>query len=216
MKHIKKRSISLLLVLVMIVSVFAFDVPEAKAASKPNLGAEKRVVFYSKNGEYGISVKDLGNGKVSNWKSSNSKVLKITQKTEDCVWFVTKKTGTSTISCTVKKGGKTYKLKSKVTVKKCDPFSYVKIDGKNVYKKNYYLANVNKKVGSKVKVEWKLKSGWKVRSAQYRVQSESGNELKTLKNKKKVPVGTHGTWVILELINSKNELYTYDVFIADK
>ena len=42
------------------------------------------------------------------------------------------KAGKCKISCKVKQGGKTYTLSKNITVKKADPFSYVKLNGKNV------------------------------------------------------------------------------------
>lgn len=55
-------------------------------------------------------------------------------------------------------------LSTNITVKKADPFSYVKLNGKNVYKNgtgklcNYWSDK------SKVKVSYKLKKGWKLKT----------------------------------------------------
>jgi len=216
-KEITKKVISLLLVLTMLISLAVVgNTTPVYAANTPSMGSNNRTLFYSKNGIYGQQVWDIGNGKATNWKSSNSKVLKITDKQDNCVWFKTLKTGKATISCVVKVGKKKYKLSTTYIVKKADPLQYVKVNGKNVYKKNYYLSTMKKKAGESVKVEWKLKKGWKVLSANYRVDNGKGATWKKMKNKKSFKVGKVNSYVSLELVNEKNEIYHFNLQIEGK
>ena len=72
--------------------------------------------------------------KVTNIKFSNPSVLEYAgmhnvNQGIDCRPL---KAGKCKISCKVKQGGKTYTLSKNITVKKADPFSYVKLNGKNV------------------------------------------------------------------------------------
>ena len=111
----------------------------AMAASKkvPAFDKTKQIDFVGDEDSYVDSIKFVNvsaKAKVTNIKFSNPSVLEYAgmhnvNQGIDCSPL---KAGKCKISCKVKQGGKTYTLSKNITVKKADPFSYVKLNGKNV------------------------------------------------------------------------------------
>ena len=111
MKHILKKSISLILIAVMCLSGVIFLSPQqADALSKgnktPKLSASS--VFLAKGGSRTITLK---NGK-GNWSVAGSGIVKIKKKTKKAITVTPVKPGTATIICRCGKR----KLKCKVKV----------------------------------------------------------------------------------------------------
>lgn len=103
----------------------------------PAFDKTKQIVFVGDEDSYVDSIKFVNvssKAKVTNIKFSNPSVLEYAgmhnvNQGIDCRPL---KAGKCKISCKVKQGGKTYTLSQNITVKKADPFSYVKLNGKNV------------------------------------------------------------------------------------
>lgn len=211
-----KKMSCFLLAVVMLLGVLL--VPsigaEAKDSAAPSFYTTKKVQAYSQNVTWLLSLQNLGNGKVSNWKSSNTKVIKLdsTNRGKGTKGYRTVGTGTATISCKVKKGGVTYTPKIKITVKKINGFQYIKVDGKNVYRgKNYIFSHVDRDGRKSVKVSWKLKSGYKLVEASY-YSEKTGKSVK-VKNGKKVTLKPGFGYVTITYKNSKGEYFSYDIDI---
>lgn len=219
MKNFKK-CLSVLLAFVIMLNAFLAVPAEAEAASssKPSFSSSTVTAFVCTNHSWGMAVQNLGDGKVTSVKSNKPKVVSVTKNSYGFSYTVLK-AGTATITCKVKKDGKNYSLKVKIKAKKEAPFSYIRVAGKNVYKGNEYVSNfVYGKYGSTAKIEWKLKSGWKLVKASYcsfkKGQSGySDSKAKTLKNKGKAKLGTGGAWIDFKVKNSKGEILTYRVII---
>lgn len=218
-----KRCFSVLLTLVLMFHVFLAVPSEVDAASssKPGFSSSSVTAFVCTNHSWGMAVQNLGNGKVISVKSSSPKVVSVTKNSYGFSYTVLK-AGTATVTCKVKKSGKSYTLKVKIKAKKEAPFSYIRVAGKNVYKGNEYKSNfLYGKYGSTAKIEWKLKSGWKLVKVSYCSfkKGQSGytsSKAKTIKNKGKAKLGTGGAWVNFEVKNSKGEIFTYRVIINKK
>lgn len=211
-----KRKLSFLLAVVMMLGLLLVPSVDAEAAkdAAPSFYTTKKVQAYSQNAVWILSVQNLGNGKVSNWKSSNTKVVKIDSKNRGngMKGYRTVGTGTAVISCKVKKGSKTYTLKMTVVVKKVDGFRYIKVDGKNVYRgKNYIFSDVDRNGRKKIKISWKLKSGYKLVNAYY-YSEKTGKEVK-IKNNQKITLKPGFGYVTITYKNSKNQYFNYSVDI---
>lgn len=225
MKKAGKRWISGILVFALLCTLFVVMPGEqtfAAGKKKPAFEQTKRTLFLGNESSYteilsftNVSTK----AKVTNIKFSDPAVLKqgdLYQNNQG-IYCRTLKTGKCTVSCKVKQGGKTYKLSMTVTVKKANPFSYVKIDGKNVYQ-----GGTSKLCGhyttskSSVKVSYKLKSGWKLKKmySNYHYKDASTGMYtmtkdKTVKNGGKVSLKKEYTSVKIDVQNSKGEVYCY-------
>lgn len=211
-----KRKFSFLLAVVMLLGLLLAPSVGAEAAgtATPSFYTAKKVQAYSKNVTWILSVQNLGNGKVSNWKSSNTKVIKIDSKNRGngTKGYRTVGTGTAVISCKVKKGNKTYTPKMTVVVKKVDGFQYIKVDGKNVYRgKNYIFSNIQRDGRKKIRVSWKLKSGYKLVNAYY-YSEKTGKEVK-IKNNQNITLKSGYSYVTITYKNSKNQYFGYSVDI---
>lgn len=212
-----KKMFSFLLAVIMMLGVLLVPSVDAEAAatsSVPSFYTTKKVQAYSKDVTWILSLENLGNGKVSSWKSSNTKVIKLasTNYGKGKKGYRTVGSGTAVISCKVKKGGRTYTPKIKITVRKVDGFQYIKVDGKNVYRgKNYIFSNVKRNGRKSVKVSWKLKPGYKLVDAVY-FSEKTGKTVK-VKNGKKVTLKSGFGYVMITYKNSKNEYFAYDVDI---
>ncbi len=111
----------------------------------------------------GITVNNLAsNAKITNIKSSNTKVLTASydkKKNKKGITVSFKGFGTSTVSFKVKQGGKTYKLSCKYTFKKTPMLATIKINGVNFTKLLNGRNGCSYKIGkSSVKVTYKKSS----------------------------------------------------------
>ena len=118
-----------------------------------------------------IALKADNKAKILSVKSSNSKVASIGKafyKPFTDIFITPKKPGTTKITIVAKTGGKQITCKGTVTVVKFEkPFTKLKIEGKDYLKEikcgsTYYLDVDTKKDG--LKLEYKLRSGWKIKS----------------------------------------------------
>ena len=104
-----KRVIPFALVLLMVLSV-ALVPASANAASKPDCTA---VLNLKKGQSWDLVLYNLADNAKVTYKSSKTSIATVSKKGK----IKAKKKGSATITTTVKQGGKTYKLKTKVTVK---------------------------------------------------------------------------------------------------
>ena len=124
-----------------------------------------------------------GNYTITSVKSSNPKVIRYKKEYSSSKSFSLEslKAGKSKITVKVKVGKKTYTLTKTVEIIDDKPFSYIKYDGKNIYKNNeYYIPDVYNTSGKVF--EWKMKEGYKVISAKY--YKDDGNSRKVQSGKK--------------------------------
>lgn len=201
---------------------------EAAKAKKPSFEKSRYLLFYSEphkdrsfNNWFGLK-NTAENAVVSEVRVTNNLLRIDGLPDRSGIRFYTTGTGSGTVSCKVRQGGKTYTVKCRVTVKKADPFKYVKIDGKKVYDKgknnlcNYITAKKT------AKISFKLNKGWKVK--QLYTNEHDGNagtmsEKKAFQNGKKVAVRQEKgcyTSVKLDVVNKKGEVYRYLICLRPK
>lgn len=217
-KNLKKSKVLAILMFVFVLVAGTF-LPSTKALAsekKPTLSSDEGTVFMYT--EDSLTVEHIPSGlqKIS-WDSSNEAVLKVksNSKTGVTCTLTPKKTGTSTVTCTVVSLDKTYTLKSKITVKKANPFKKIYINNKNNYKSKKSSITYNTEGTSKIKVTTKLNKGWKLVSKEYEVYNTEGIIKKSGKvpSNNKVPVGKYQTKVYFTVQNNSNESFTYTVVI---
>lgn len=200
------------------------------AASKkvPAFDKTKQIVFIGDEDSYVDSIKFVNvssKAKVTNIKFSNPSVLEYAgmhnvNQGIDCRPL---KAGKCKISCKVKQGGKTYTLSKNITVKKADPFSYVKLNGKNVYKGGTAKICSYFSDKFKVKVSYKLKKGWKLKKMFSNDHYRDSKTLrytmtkdKKMKNGDSVKIQKEYTSVKIDVENSKGEVYRYLIILTRK
>lgn len=227
----KKRWLSEILVFTLLFTlIFVIPQEHAVAATKkvPAFDSKKRTVFLGDESSYVETLRFVNvssKAQVTDVKISDTSVLKYDYlyNVNQGIYVKTLKTGSCKVSCRVKQGGKTYKLSTNITVKKADPFSYVKLNGKNVYKNgtgklcNYWSDK------SKVKVSYKLKKGWKLKTMysndHYRDSKKSKYVMtkdKKLKNGSSVKIQKGYTSVKIDVQNPKGEVYRYLIILNRK
>lgn len=202
----------------------------AMAASKkvPAFDKTKQTVFLGDEDSYVDSIKFVNvssKAKVTNIKFSNPSVLEYAgmynvNQGIDCR---TLSTGKCKITCKVKQGGKTYTLSKNITVKKANPFSYVKLNGKNVYEGGTAKMCRYSSDKSKIKVSYKLKKGWKLKKMFSNDHYRDSKTLrytmtndKKLKNGASVKIQKEYTSVKIDVENSKGEVYRYLIMLNRK
>lgn len=225
MKKLWKRWVSVLLALVLLCTsavVFPADKVSAASQKKPSFEMTKRTLFLGDSSSYveSLKFKNISSkAKIKDVTFSNPEVLEERgYSAESGISCRTLKTGTCKVSCKVVQNGKAYKLSMKVTVKKGNPFSYVKIAGKNVYSKGTAkLCNYTTKNNS-VKVQYKLKSGWKLKrmytNNHYTKNGKTAmTKDKNVKNGSKISIKKEYTSVKIDVENKKGEVYRYLILL---
>lgn len=227
MKTMKKIMVPFFALAMMLGVFFASETEINAAVKAPKFVKQEISTFVATKGSnftYSLSIENLAVGaKVTKVKSSNKQILTVSYNKNgipNCIYYYPKKAGKATISCTIKQGGKTYKLKKTIVVKSGNPFKYVKIDGKNIYKhkgKNNSVTYNSKK--KKVKFTYKLNKGWKIKSAYYRNYDGYAADLVfpvkrgKVKSGDKIKIHTGNnisyTSVVLDVKNSKGDIYRY-------
>ena len=221
MKKIKKFVLAFALIFAFVLSDIAIAPFTAQAAGLPKV--MKSLVLMKGDGEngemgYGI-INFVRSDKVTNLKSSNPKVLKVSGSVMEeygdyNISVYAKKTGTSTVSVTVKrKNGKVYRLKTKVSVYNyANPLSKCTL-GKTDYTKKFNKASkVDIRSNKKEKINVVAKKGYKITGLYY---SEYGTgKQKKIKNGSKVKLDSMHYLQIIYKNVSKN--YTYTLYLKGK
>ncbi len=201
------------LIMVLLLELFILPAPEAKADLYYTLENGGKLTLVSsaadrKNG-YETAFTDLpfdglqGKPKIT---SSKKSVAKIKNEGGGLFVIMPKKAGTTKIKLTAKVNGKKVTRKATIKIVKFkQPFKTLKIGGKNCIKKvnqSYNMANI-KTDKSKIKLNYKLKSGWKVLySSAYKQGSYTGKSIK-VKNGAAFPLGDNETYVISMSLRNK-------------
>ncbi len=209
----KKRVLNTVLLFAICFCAFWMTSTKVQAAD-PKYTPMRKTILVCTNHSWGGSVQNLDNGKIISVKSSKPKVLSVSfQKGSNSLSYSGLKAGKSVITVKVKKGGKTYTLKSTVRVVADKPFKYIKYNNKNIYKNNEYRSNFQHGLKSGKKLTWKMKKGYKVTKAQY-VISGSGSSYKKVKNGQKMKiVKNKTTWVSYEIKTPKGYKVEYRVLL---
>ena len=157
-----------------------------------------------------IALKIDDKAKILSVKSSNSKVASIGKrfyKPFTDIFITPKKPGTTKITIVAKTGGKQVTCKGTVTVVKFEkPFTKLKIGGKSYLNKIKCGALCNLDIHTKkngLKLEYKLRSGWKIKSVNF--TNENGENINY---KKKFKNGTNlfgFYWIIVRNTKTKVE-----------
>lgn len=217
-----KRLMVIVFVLVFMCSTLLVPSKEvwAAKAKKPVFEKSSVVFFYGGTRSYSNSLEFKNVSKkavISSVRFSNPAVLKQSGMINENkgIYCIPVKPGTCTVSCSVKQNGKTYKLKCKVTVKKANPFKYVKIDGKNIYKMG--AGNLYEHYTAKASsvVSFKLNKGWKVAKLFTNDHNSNGtmSKDKVFKNGGRVKIKKSYSSVKIDVKNSKGEVYRYLILL---
>lgn len=221
MKKMKRISLALVAFAVMICALL-FNAKDVDAAPKaPKLEKSEIDVFLinQKNGYYySIDILNLKeDAVVTKVKSSKTKVFEVEYaKGNSYIKIKPKKTGKAVVSCTIKQNGKTYKLKKTITVCKGTPFKSIQVNKKQVYKNGHNLVHFHTPK-KKIKVSFKLESGWKIKRMYYNYHNYKGKLItKNYKMKNgdtiKIGKGSH-TSVKIDVVNSKGQVFRYLVML---
>lgn len=183
----KIKMMAVMMALAMIVQVFA-PALTAKAAGAPGIASSIEGIWepQNKDANFWIPIDNFPkNAKVTNLKSSNTKVLKAKWDKNDPEYIVLKfkKAGKATVSFNLVYGNKTKALKSKVTVRKYQrPCSVFKVGKKNYVSqfkgKSYH--RITYKGDKKYKISVKAAKGWKLKEIYY--YSDKTKNDKKIKN----------------------------------
>ena len=217
-----KRVVKAIVAIFALVLAFQVFGVEAKAANY-NLSGPDTIMLYKNQGHW-VNVIE-GENKEDNYnfvdakfisvKSSNSKVLKIENKSSSGFGFVVKKGGKATVTAKVKIKGKTYTLKKKYTVIDDKPFEYIKYGNKNIYKGKEYVENCLYKPKSGKKISWKLKKGYQLLNATY--DSGYPSKLKKCKNGQKLKLKKGGTTIVtFDIRTPENHKIQYIIHFTDE
>lgn len=218
MSYFKKSRLLAILMFVFVVAAGTFLPSNTAFAkeTKPSLNSTEGTVFMYT--EDSLTVENIPSGlqKIS-WGSSNDSVLQVksNSKTGAECRLLPKKTGSSTVTCTVVTLDKTYTLTCSIKVKKASPFKKIYIDNKNKYKSKTSTITYESEGTSKVKVSSKLNKGWSLVSKEYDVYSSETKitSTKDVPSNNKVPVGKYQTKVRFTAKNDSDEYFTYTVII---
>lgn len=190
MKKLKK-SISLLFVFAMVISMFTVQPLGVSAAEKPSVDLGKECYYYfpPMTGSYGKMINGLKKNAKVTVKSSNKKVVSVKyDKTMKMVCISPKKIGKAVITCKIKQNGKTYTSKGTYTVLKYkNPFAKCKIGSKDYTKKFDKYNSCAVKMSKKTqKLQIKMKKGYKIteikgikNSDASEVKIKNGSKIKT-------------------------------------
>lgn len=145
--------------------------------------------------------------KANSIKSSNSKVVsryKYAISYNDCPYVTISKPGTATVSFKVKTGGKTYNLKTKVTVVKyTNPVKTLKV-GKTNYASKFKKSNgygLTKKDAKSGKLQIKTKANWKIT----KIKIIDANTGAAVSAKNNTVVDLNGKWLEITFKNTKTK-----------
>jgi hypothetical protein len=218
MSYLKKSKLLAVLMFTFVVAASAFMPANTALAkeTKPSLNSTGGTVFMYT--EDSLTVENIPGGlqKIS-WGSSDDAVLEVksNSKTGAECRLLPKKTGSSTVTCTVVTLETTYTLTSKITVKNASPFKKIYINDKNKYKSKTSTISYESEGTGKVKVTTKLNSGWSLVSKEYDVYSSETKKTSTKKvpSDNKIPVGKYQTKVRFTAKNDSDEYFTYTVVI---
>ena len=212
MKQEKQSIIKTVLVIMCIIITTLLASVSASAAADPTLSSTKETVNVCTNHWYGTSVISEQKGKIVSVKSSKPSVVKVEDREDNFYNWSALKKGKAVITVKYKIGSKTYTLKQTVTVKKVKPFSYIKYNGKNIYKghefESYFV-----KLKSGKKITWKLKKGYKLVSATTNYGMKGYKKLK--KNARLTIKKNLNRWINFNVKDSKGNVFEYRI-IATK
>ncbi len=190
MKKLKK-SISLLLAFVMVISMITVQPLAVNAAEKPSVDLGKECFYYfpPMTGNYGKMINGLKKNAKVTVKSSNKKVASVRyEKATKMVWIFPKKIGKAVITCKIKQNGKTYTSKGTYTVLKYkNPIAKCKIGSTDYTKKFDKYNSCQVKMSKKTqKLQIKMKKGYKIteiigikNSDASEVKIKNGSKIKT-------------------------------------
>ncbi len=133
------------------------------------------------------------------------------------LWIKPLKAGKAKITVKYKSGGKTRSVYARFTVKKYpNPLAWVKINGKAIdLKKNKLGYDVNNYTKKSITVDYKLSSGWTVKSRSVaKIESDDIKDSKWKKNKAISLAGCDMAIVTLVLKNKVGDEFTYMVFVT--
>ena len=162
-----KRRVSRILALVLILTLMAGMAVPVSAAGAPSIRGTK--VLWVGVGKCAVLLDNVPEGAKS-FKITSSKpsVIKVGKDSSDAfgMWMKPLKTGKAKITITYMYAGKTRKIVDTYQAKKYpNPFASITVDGnKTNLKKNKVMTEVNGYTKKSVKVNYKLNSGWKVKS----------------------------------------------------
>lgn len=167
-----------------------------------------KTAFYTEayNSKVSISVKN-SNPKVADVQYYSTK-LDVNGKLKNCGYFGVryKKTGTTTITVTVKVNGKTYKRSCKYTFYKyTNPFKLFKKGNKNITAEFKSAPSASVYSDVKGKYSYRLKNGYKVTRILYWDQRFRGHEVKNISQ---VPSNPRRLYLTIEN-TKKNYLFTW-------
>ena len=190
MKHFKKMS-ALFMSLVLAAGIIILDTSVADAAGSWDLWMDS-VGFVGQDwGGFWVGNDKTGeNAEVISVKSTEPKILKVVKHEEDGNVFWTaaaKKPGKVTLKVKYKRpDGRKASLKKKITIKKYpNQIKSLKINGKKVkIADNKFFCLEENVTSSKIKVDLKLKKGWKIRSVNGNLWNAGGNGSKVIKKAK--------------------------------
>ena len=203
------------LCLICLVFFLHFSPLKINAASNAAPTIAKKIVCYECKYDTQITLKNMGNGKITSIKSSKPSIVNVDRVGKDNFYYMAYEAGKSQITIKVKKNKKTYTLKTNVEVKVAQPLKYLKVDGKNIYstKEKGFFGVIDKK--KKHKISWKLQKGWKLVSAKYCNQGAifSPYEARTVKNGSYIPHSISGEMFLLCVKDSKGIEYTISLHL---
>lgn len=135
----------------------------------------------------------------------------------DSLWINPLKTGNAKITVKYKTGSRTKSVSATFTVKEYpDPFVWVKVNGKKVdLSKNKLGYDVDKYAKKSITVDYKLSSGWKLKSRT--VARFKGDDIKDSAWKKNKAISLSGcdmAIVNIVLKNGVGDEFTYMVFVT--
>lgn len=204
-------------------ALLVFSPIASKAAGKPGFyNSTSTLLLYDNGGPTYYNIKNLEDGdKVVKATSSNKKIATVTVKkftlagkTNPSVVVKPKKAGTTTITCVIRRDGKNYKSKMKVTVVNySNPLKSFKYNGKEYVEKfnekpSYYYG---KKAPKKGKISVKANSEWSI--VQIFTYSRNTGKGKNWKNNKTVnPKGA--TQLSVMVRNKKNKDITMTLHLS--
>lgn len=208
----KIRLVSIMLAVVMVLSVLV-PAPAVEAAGKPSApkSLNCRVCFVGNMAitNYAtIQVKNFPKGaKIKNQKSSNKKVLAVTNARDNYVGLELLKAGKTVVSFDVVYKGKITSLKTRVTVRKYEwPCSSFKVGNREyaskVKKSSFFHQGYKGKKRTKEKVSIKAAKGWKLINIRY---YDSKGKEKKIKNKSYVKYHNGDVYMIAYFQNKKTK-----------
>ena len=196
-----KRKLSGLLALVLLLTLLA----GLASAEAPSIRGTK--VLWVGVGKCAVLLDNLPeDAKGFKITSSKPSVIKVGKDSSDAfgMWMKPLKAGKAKITVSFKSGGKTQKIVDTYQAKKYpNPFAWISVDGSKVnLKKDKVAAEVNGYTKKSVKVNYKLNSGWTVKSRTGMKFGETGKAF-TWKKNKAVSFGKAGTLVFSILLEHK-------------